>query len=37
MIAEGHKRGFTDIEDDNEMDALALIHYWIEHGIFSLK
>lgn len=37
MIAEGHKRGFKEVSDDNEMDALALIHYWMEHGLFSLK
>jgi crossover junction endodeoxyribonuclease RuvC len=37
MIAEGHKRGWNKVTDDNEMDALAILHYWMEHGIFSLK
>lgn len=31
MITEGRKRGFKT-DDDNEMDALALLHYWIEEG-----
>ena len=34
MIAEGNKRGF-DTKDDNEMDAIALIHYWLEQGMFE--
>lgn len=31
MIHEGHKRGYVDVEDDNEMDALAILHYWLEN------
>jgi len=30
MIEEGHRRGYTEVIDDNEMDALALLHYWIK-------
>jgi len=30
MIAEAKKRGFKDVEDDNEADALALLHYWMK-------
>lgn len=30
MIAEGKKRGYKNVDDDNEMDALALLHYWID-------
>ena len=30
MIKEGHKRGYKDVDDDNEMDALALLHYWMK-------
>lgn len=29
MIEAGHKRGFKGVDDDNEMDAIALLHYWI--------
>lgn len=32
MIAEARRRGF-DPYDDNEADALALLHYWINEGI----
>lgn len=35
MIAEGNRRGYPT-KDDNEMDAIALLHYWIEHGTFTL-
>jgi hypothetical protein len=31
MILAGIKRGF-DVRDDNEMDAIALWHYWRDHG-----
>lgn len=34
MITEGHKRGFKTT-DDNEMDAIALLHYWLEEGILA--
>lgn len=34
MIKEAVNRGFDPI-DDNESDALALIHYWIEKGMFN--
>jgi len=34
MIGEAKKRGFNP-QDDNEADALALIHYWIEQGMFN--
>jgi len=30
MIAEGHKRGYITVSDDNEMDAIALLTYWIK-------
>jgi hypothetical protein len=33
MIEAGHKRGYKNVDDDNEMDALALLHYWISEGI----
>lgn len=32
MIAEAKKRGYKDVDDDNEADALALLHYWLEEG-----
>lgn len=32
MIAEAKHRGF-DVEDDNEADALALLHYWMSEAI----
>jgi Holliday junction resolvasome RuvABC endonuclease subunit len=35
MIAEANSRGF-DVADDNEADALALLHYWQENGTFTL-
>ena len=35
MIHEGHNRGYTTT-DDNEMDALALLQYWRDHGTFTL-
>lgn len=34
MIGEAKKRGFNP-EDDNEADALALLHYWLEEGILT--
>lgn len=34
MIYEAKKRGF-DPEDDNEADAIALLHYWMEQGILD--
>lgn len=34
MLAHGHKRGFKT-EDDNEMDAIALLHYWLEEGVLA--
>lgn len=34
MIEAAKKRGF-DPSDDNEADALALLHYWSEVGIFE--
>lgn len=33
MIEEGHKRGYTSVSDDNEMDAIALLTYWLDEGI----
>lgn len=33
MIKAGHAKGFKNIDDDNEMDAIALLHYWINEGI----
>lgn len=33
MIAEGKKRGFKDVDDDNEMDAIALLHCWMNEVI----
>ena len=35
MIHEAKKRGY-EAEDDNEVDALALLDYWIEEGTFVL-
>lgn len=35
MIAEAISRGFK-VSDDNEADALALLHYWQENGVFTL-
>ena len=32
MIAEAKKRGYKDVDDDNEADALALLHYWLKEG-----
>jgi Holliday junction resolvasome RuvABC endonuclease subunit len=32
MIAEANRRGF-DTKDDNEADALALLHYWMNEVI----
>jgi crossover junction endodeoxyribonuclease RuvC len=32
MIAEAKRRGFNP-QDDNDADALALLHYWINEGI----
>lgn len=32
MIAEAKKRGYN-VDDDNEADALALLHYWMKEGI----
>lgn len=32
MIAAGKERGF-DVDDDNTMDAIALLHYWLKEGI----
>lgn len=34
MIAEAKRRGYT-ATDDNEVDALALMHYWIDEGMFE--
>ena len=34
MITEAKKRGYKPA-DDNEADALGLLHYWIEEGILS--
>jgi crossover junction endodeoxyribonuclease RuvC len=34
MIAECVRRGFKPI-DDNEADALGLLHYWIEAGMYE--
>ncbi len=34
MIDEAKKRGFTP-KDDNEADALALLHYWLEEGVLA--
>lgn len=34
MIAAGKKKGFNT-EDDNEMDAIALLHYWIEQAMLD--
>jgi Holliday junction resolvasome RuvABC endonuclease subunit len=34
MIAECVRRGFKPI-DDNEADAIALLHYWIEAGMYE--
>jgi len=30
MVAEAKKRGYKNVDDDNEADALALLHYWLE-------
>lgn len=35
MIQTGHDRGYKDVSDDNEMDALALLHYWIEEAMME--
>lgn len=35
MIAEAERRGFK-VADDNEADALALLHFWQENGVFKL-
>lgn len=32
MIAAGKELGYKNVDDDNEMDAIALLHYWIEEG-----
>lgn len=32
MIAEAKKRGYKDVDSDDEADALALLHYWMENG-----
>lgn len=37
MLHHGQKKGFMNVKDDNEMDAVALLHFWLENGIFSLK
>ena len=34
MISEAEKRGFKP-KDDNEADALALVHYWMSEGMFD--
>lgn len=34
MIAEAMRRGFK-VEDDNEADAVALLHYQMEEGIYA--
>lgn len=34
MIAEAQKRGY-DPKDDNEADALAILHYWNEQGMLD--
>lgn len=34
MISECIKRGFKPA-DDNEADAIAILHYWIEQGMFE--
>ena len=30
MIEAGKNRGYTEVTDDNTMDALALLHYWLD-------
>lgn len=35
MIAEAKKRGYKSVDDDNEADALALLHYWLEKCMVS--
>lgn len=35
MIAEAKKRGYKSVDDDNEADALALLHYWLEECMVS--
>lgn len=30
MLKAGYKRGFKQVDDDNEMDAIALLHYWLK-------
>lgn len=34
MIDEAKKRGFNPT-DDNEADALALLHYWLDEGMYE--
>ena len=34
MIDKAKKRGFNPT-DDNEADALALLHYWLEEGMYD--
>lgn len=37
MVAEGHRRGYKDVDDDNTMDAIALLHYWMQEGMVENK
>jgi hypothetical protein len=30
------KKGYPNVKDDNEMDAIALLHYWRDNGTFIL-
>lgn len=34
MISEGKKKGFN-VDDDNEMDAIALLNYWLNEEMFK--
>jgi Holliday junction resolvasome RuvABC endonuclease subunit len=34
MIAECEKRGYKPA-DDNEADAIAILHYWLDEGMYS--
>lgn len=37
MVAEAKRRGYKDVDDDNEADALALLHYWIDECMITNK
>ena len=37
IIKVGHDRGFTRVTDDNEMDAIALLHYWMNEVITDVS